>query len=146
MKEYKIKINGSEYTVGIKDVENNKASVSVNGLEYCVEIEGAQNKPKAPKIVPQPQPAQVAQVSAPAAQRPAPEGAAGSAVKSPLPGVILSVNVRVGDTVAVGHKLLVLEAMKMENSIESTFAGVVKSVNKSQGDSVLEGEVLVVIE
>lgn len=147
MKEYKIKINGNDYTVAVKDLEDNKASVSVNGLDYEVDIEGVQSKPKAPKIVQQPQSQPVAQMSAPVAARPAAPVAAGSgsAVRSPLPGVILEVNVKVGDTVKAGQQVMVLEAMKMENSIESTFAGVVKSIDKGKGDSVLEGEVLITI-
>lgn len=146
MKEYKIKINGNDYTVAVKDLEDNKASVSVNGLDYEVEVEGTQSKPKAPKVVQQPQAQPVAQVSAaPAAPRPAAVATSGSAVKSPLPGVILEVNVKVGDTVKAGQQVMVLEAMKMENSIESTFDGVVKSIDKGKGDSVLEGEVLITI-
>lgn len=145
MKEYKIKINGNDYTVAVKDIEDNKASVSVNGLDYEVQIEGTQSKPKAPKIVQQPQSQPVAQMTAPAAVRPAAVAGAGSGVKSPLPGVILEVNVKVGDTVKAGQQVMLLEAMKMENSIESTLDGVVKSVDKGKGDSVLEGEVLITI-
>ena len=75
----------------------------------------------------------------------APAGSA-SALRSPLPGVILDVKVREGDTVKAGQLLMVLEAMKMENNIDAHQAGVVKSVNKRQGDSVLEGDVLLTIE
>jgi biotin carboxyl carrier protein len=60
-------------------------------------------------------------------------------IKSPLPGVIISLKASVGDKVAVGSELAVLEAMKMENTIESEFDGTVTEIYVSTGDSVLEG-------
>ena len=66
-------------------------------------------------------------------------------IKSPLPGVILEVNVKEGDTVKVGTKLLMLEAMKMENNINADKDGVIKSIKVKAGVSVLEGEVLIEI-
>jgi biotin carboxyl carrier protein len=76
--------------------------------------------------------------------RPASSGAAG-AVKSPLPGVILSIDCKVGDAVKRGQKLLVLEAMKMENSINADRDGKIVEIKVGKGDSVLEGADLVVI-
>jgi len=55
------------------------------------------------------------------------------------------VYVREGSTVAVGQKLIMLEAMKMENTIEADRAGVVTAIKVSKGDSVLEGAELVTI-
>ena len=69
----------------------------------------------------------------------------GAPVKSPLPGVVLDVLVKEGDVVKVGQKLMILEAMKMENNIESDRDGVVKSIVARKGDSVLEGDVLITI-
>ena len=70
----------------------------------------------------------------------------GSSVKCPLPGTVLSVKVAVGDTVAAGQTLVVLEAMKMENNIDADRGGVVKQVLVQQGATVMEGDVLIVIE
>ena len=81
---------------------------------------------------------------APVVSRPATSGAAG-AVKSPLPGVILSVDCKVGDTVKRGQKILVLEAMKMENNINADRDGKIVEIKVNKGDSVLEGADLVVI-
>lgn len=145
MKEYKITINGNEYKVGIKNVENDSAQVTVNGTEYEAQIKGSSVAPKTPKIVQQPTVnTQSATVRATPIAPAAPAGGS-NAVKSPLPGVILDVMVREGDTVSVGQKVMVLEAMKMENNIESTIAGKVLSVAKGKGDSVLEGDVLITI-
>ena len=66
-------------------------------------------------------------------------------MKCPLPGTVLSVKVQVGDKVASGQTLVVLEAMKMENNIDSDRAGVVKSIKVNRGDSVLEGDVLITL-
>ena len=66
-------------------------------------------------------------------------------VKSPLPGVILSVDCKVGDTVKRGQKILVLEAMKMENNINADRDGKIVEIKVNKGDSVLEGADLVVI-
>jgi biotin carboxyl carrier protein len=69
----------------------------------------------------------------------------GSIIKSPLPGVILEVNVKVGDTVKSGSKLMVLEAMKMENTIVSDHDGKVIDIKVDKGASILEGAELVII-
>ena len=70
----------------------------------------------------------------------------GSVVKAPLPGVVLDIKVKVGDTVNSGDTVIVLEAMKMENNIHSDKSGVVKSIEVGKGDSVLEGATLITIE
>ena len=87
-----------------------------------------------------------AQAPAQAAPAAAPQPAAAAKdVTSPLPGVILSVNVAVGDKVKAGQKVAVLEAMKMENDIESDFDGTVTAIHVNKGDSVLEGAKIVSI-
>jgi biotin carboxyl carrier protein len=146
MKNYKFKINGNEYNVGIVSIEGNIASVTVNGTDYQVEME---NAPAAPVQVVPAAPASAAPaapVSAPKAT-PAPKMAAGTgnAVTSPLPGVIIAVKVNVGDTVKAGQEVAVLEAMKMENSIEAEQSGTVTAVHVCKGDSVLEGAPIVTI-
>ena len=143
MKSYKFKINGNEYNVAINSVEGKNASVTVNGTDYQVELEEA--PAAAPVQAPAAAPVQAAPSPAPApAAAPAPSGA-GKAVTSPLPGVIIAVKVNVGDTVKAGQEVAVLEAMKMENSIEATHDGKVTAINVAKGDSVLEGAPIVTI-
>ena len=67
-------------------------------------------------------------------------------IKAPLPGVVLSIPVKVGDTVKASDTVLVLEAMKMENAIHAGRDGRVSSINVNSGDSVLEGAVLLTLE
>ena len=68
--------------------------------------------------------------------------AGGKEITAPMPGTILKVNVKVGDTVKSGDVLMILEAMKMENEIMAPADGVVASVNVSAGASVEGGAVL----
>ena len=146
MKEYKYKINGNLYNVVIGDIEENIAHVEVNGTHYTVEME------KKPKAAPAPKPVvrpAAKPAAAPAAAAPAAKPAAGGAksgVKSPLPGVILDIKVNVGDEVKKGQTIIILEAMKMENSINAEKDGKVAAINVSKGESVLEGTDLVIIE
>jgi biotin carboxyl carrier protein len=66
-------------------------------------------------------------------------------MKSPLPGIILEITCKVGDVVKKGQKVLVLEAMKMENAINADRDGEIQEIKVNKGDSVLEGADLVVI-
>ena len=84
--------------------------------------------------------------AAPAAAPAAPKAAgAGSVVKSPLPGIIISVDVKEGQAVKRGQKVAVVEAMKMENDILAECDGTVTAVHARKGDSVLEGADIVTI-
>ena len=67
-------------------------------------------------------------------------------MKAPLPGTILSVQVKPGDTVKAADTVVMLEAMKMENAIHAGRDGKVASVNVAQGEAVLEGAVLITLE
>lgn len=147
MKKYQYKVQGVDFDVEIQEVEGNIAKVNVNGIPFEVELQQPINAAKHPTIVKPKVAAPAAVSAAPAAPAasPAPAAAAGSAVKSPLPGTITSVQVKVGDTVAVGDTLVVLEAMKMQNNIESEYAGTVTAVNVAPGDVVMEGGVLLSI-
>lgn len=142
MKEYKYKINGNLYKVIVGDIEGKSVNVEVNGTAYTVELE----KEAAPKIKPVVRAASTTPAAPPpAVQRPASSDAKGS-ICSPLPGVVLEVKVKEGDTVKRGQTLMVLEAMKMENDIKSDRDGKVTKINVSKGESILEGTDLIIIE
>ncbi len=138
MKEYTYKINGNIYKVAIGDIDGNIAHVEVNGTSYNVEMEKKAKDPVTKVPVRRP----YAAAAAPAK----PASTAAAAIKSPLPGVILDLKVKEGDTVKKGDTLLILEAMKMENSIQADKDGKVAKVHVGKGDSVLEGNDLVTIE
>lgn len=145
MKNYKFTINGNKYNVEILGIEDNIAQLEVNGTPYEVEMEVEKFvQPKAVvKLTPPPAP-KAGSASASVPNPPtAPSG--GSKLKSPLPGVILDVFVKVGDHVKPGDHIVLLEAMKMENNIDADKEGVVKEVKVQRNDSVMEGDVLIVI-
>lgn len=144
MKTYRFKINGNDYEVTVNTVEGGVADVTVNGTPYKVEME---NAPAAAPAVQTAPAVPVKQTVAPvqAAPAPAPAAGAGKSITSPLPGVIVSVNVNVGDVVKAGQTVAVLEAMKMENDIQAESDGTVTAVKVAKGDSVLEGAVIVTI-
>jgi oxaloacetate decarboxylase alpha subunit len=107
-------------------------TVTVNGQAYVVEVaEGGEVGAIAP--------------AAPAAAAPAPAPApgAGEAVTAPLAGNIFKVNVAVGDTVAAGDVIIILEAMKMETEVRATAAGTVSAVSVKVGDTVAVGDTLI---
>ncbi|MCB9474136.1 MAG: biotin attachment protein [Candidatus Delongbacteria bacterium] len=137
MKKFDFTIHGNRYQVQIQSIEDNQALVLVNGSEYAVEIHDEKLKEKTPRLVRE----QAVPDSSSHHQRTsspsAPKGV--GLVKSPLPGTILELKVKVGDTVARGAVLMIMEAMKMENEIRSDRAGVVRSLLVAQGESVLEG-------
>ena len=143
MKEYKYKINGNEYNVVINSIEDGLADIEVNGTPYKVEILTEKKKASKPAIK---HPTVTAAPVAAAPVAPAVSaGGQGTGVKSPLPGVILDVCVKVGDEVKVGQKVAVLEAMKMENNITADRDGKIVAVKVNKGDSILEGSDIVII-
>lgn len=142
MKSFKYTINGTVYKVHINSVVEDMAEVEVNGMPYKVKME----KPAKKQVVTLKRPAQAPTTSsgAPVVSRPAAAATAG-AVRSPLPGVILEVKCKVGDTVKRGQTIVILEAMKMENSINADRDGSIIEIKVNKGDSVLENAELVVI-
>lgn len=144
MKTYKFKINGKEYKAEIKNDEGKTVELEINGKTYSVELEKQEVK-KPTFNRPAATPAASESVVEDAPKKSSSNAGAG-AIKSPLPGTILDVFVNVGDSVKSGQKLVLLEAMKMENQIDSDRNGVVKEVHVRKSDVIMEDDVLVVIE
>ncbi|OYT58568.1 acetyl-CoA carboxylase biotin carboxyl carrier protein subunit [Euryarchaeota archaeon ex4484_178] len=127
-----------------------KFKVVVNGKEYTVEIEelgeGGQAYSAPAGITPAAPAAPAPAVPAPETKKEVPVVEAGEgAVTAPMPGKILDIKVKVGDSVKSGDVLVILEAMKMENEIVAPKDGTVKDVQVNVGDNVDRGAVLVVI-
>jgi len=123
--------------------------VTINDKVYEVEVEkGKANllRTTAVEAVPAPvaaAPAAAAPKAAPAAAAPA---AGAHTVDAPLPGTIKQVCVAVGQEIAAGDTVVVMEAMKMENNITAEFAGTVKAILVEAGAQVQSGQALVELD
>lgn len=137
-KGFSFTIGGEKYDTTVKEIEPNVAEVVVNGTSFIVEFKKNESK----KV-------KAARVAAPAGSAPvaAPAQPAGAAtVKSPLPGSIVKVMVKPGDSVKKGDTLLTMESMKMENVVASEYTGTVKNVLVQPGQNVMQDDKLVEIE
>lgn len=134
--KYVVTVNGERYEVEVERVDGKSSSLSrkqmERGVKTRVETEPAVS---------------AAPVSAPAAAAPAASNAGGgSAVISPMPGVILDIKVKEGDSISEGQVVVILEAMKMENEIVSEFTGTISAIRVKKGDTVDTDAVLVEIK
>lgn len=130
-----------------------KFKISIDGTQYLVEMEevgapqptpaDAVPAPAAPAPAPAPAPAAAPAPAPEPAPAPAAPAAAGSfAQTAPMPGTILDIHVKVGDTVAANQPVMVLEAMKMENEVVAEQAGTIASINVEKGTMVNPGDTL----
>lgn len=126
MKNYRITVNGVAYDVSVEEISADQMGTA----------------PAAPLVSP------VAPAPAPAKKAPAAaSGSAGSVeVKAPMPGKIVDVKVKPGDTVKKGAVAAVLEAMKMENEIGVPQDGTIATVEVSVGDAVEGGDILITMD
>ncbi len=67
-------------------------------------------------------------------------------IKSPMPGLILKINKKIGDKVKAGESLLLLEAMKMENDLKAQTDGIIKEIPVNEGNSVEKNETLIILD
>jgi len=133
-----------------------KFKINIDGQEYLVEMEEIGGQPSQP--APSPQVTQPVQETPQATPEPAkeettqtvgPESAAqapGEAMEAPMPGTILDIFVEIGQEVKENEKLLILEAMKMENEIVASKDGKVTGIFVNKGDSVDAGTPLITID
>lgn len=134
MKEYKYNIAGKEYVVAVGERTDNVTTVVVNGETYNVE---AIPEPVVEKKVVLPPPVVKKQEAKDDLQ---------DALRSPLPGTVVGIKVKVGDEVKEGDALVVLEAMKMDNNLTAEKDGKVKAILVVEGETVKENTPLVTFE
>jgi biotin carboxyl carrier protein len=161
MRRYTLNISDREFVVDVQEVDADNFEVVVGDDTYQVSLTGdetlnesvitpglasnaAASAAPARRAVAAPRPAPAATASAapaasaPAARKPAGGGGKGT-LSAPMPGVILEVNVKPGDTVTRGQQVAILDAMKMHNVIGASQAGVIAEVYVSAGQSVDHG-------
>lgn len=137
MKSFKFKIRGNSYDVNILEAEGNQFKLEVNGSEYEVEMDREMKQQKTPRLV----------RSAVKTHKPLKQannsGGGLSKITCPLPGNIMNIFVKVGDQVKKGDKLLMYEAMKMENQVLADRDGEIANIKVNVGDAVLQDDVLI---
>ena len=143
MRKYELRINDRDYEVIIKKVTPADAHVEVNGEEHVVQIQSIMNL-----AMPIQAKSAASQTSSAgrASYQPSTAKIAPGSIIAPMPGQIKSIFVREGDRVTAGQKLLIMEAMKLENKIAARTAGLVKRILVRDGDTVNQGQELVIIE
>jgi biotin carboxyl carrier protein len=145
-RKYKLSIGNKDYEAEVKEFTAEFARVVVNGSEYEVKLVDFGRPAEA--VPPIPKPAADRPKTAPlAARKPKPSLMVDDSegVKAPLPGMIVDVLVKEGDTVKAGQDLILMEAMKMENQVQAPHDGTVKKVYVDRGDSVAEDDLLVAL-
>lgn len=146
MKKFKFTVNGKEYAVEVKSCAGENAEVVVNGTQYKVKYQREEEEVKTTFVAPKRQAAPKAgkAESATPASQAVPAGSGFRAV-APLPGTVQQIYVNVGDAVKRGQKLMMYEAMKMENNFLAEVDGTIKEVKVRVGDNIIQGAVLFVI-
>lgn len=164
MRRYTLDIRGRTFVVDVDEQGGDRFKVVVGEETYDVEIIGDQSLaaasitpslvPTEPRAIPAAAPSAASVHSAPAAKRAAaprpvpkpaarPAGGGAGALVAPMPGVILDVSVKPGDTVTRGQEIAVLEAMKMQNSVKSPRDGTIAEVCVVAGQAVGHGDAIV---
>lgn len=149
----KVRIENQTYEVNIGDLSTRPIQVTVNGQfmevwpEESRSVASSTARIETPATSPMPAPVAAAPVVAAPVPTAIPEALSDvskiSAVKAPIPGVIVSIAVKEGDSVKKGQELCVLEAMKMKNSIRSSRDGIVGAINIKVGDHAQQSQVLI---
>lgn len=140
--KYSISIDRKHYEVEVGAISGGVAQVSVNGAPYEVHVEnqGGPAVAAAPAVRPAPRPA-----APPPAMCLAPTPAGAGTIAAPIPGMIIEINVKVGDAVKAGDVVVVMEAMKMENCLITTVDGTVREIRVQKGGQVATGDVIMII-
>jgi biotin carboxyl carrier protein len=143
----KVKIENQTFEVNVGDLNTRPILATVDGQTFEVWPEEMPRTVVAPVAVtaaPVPSPVSIpTQTPAPKAPATNTPGGTSSIINAPIPGVIVVVAVKEGDSVKKGQELVVLEAMKMKNSIRSNRVSMVGAVKVKVGDHVQHGQALI---
>jgi biotin carboxyl carrier protein len=136
MKKFSFKIRGHKYDVEVLHQERNIIDLEINGSHYSVELDQEIQMKKTPTLV-----RAAVHTHKPIQKKQATSGT--MHIKCPLPGNIMQIMVKAGDTVEAGDKLLIYEAMKMENVVLAEKPGTISKVHVAAGDAVMQDAVLI---
>lgn len=140
-KNYKITIAGQTYDVVVGDLMSPPVEVSVDGTTYQIEL--PESASAAASTTPSIAAPKTISTSPQTVSRPSvPTSGGDGVIRSPMPGRIVGVSVSVGDSVTKGQPILILESMKMENTIASPIDGTVSAIHVAANSSVQHGQTL----
>ena len=140
----RVRVGGRWHAVEVGDLSGSPVTVTVDGETFEVEVEGL--PPGAPARPRRGRTQTPGILVPPPASRVNPTTADGNVIRSPMPGRVISILVRPGDTVSVGQEVCVVEAMKMEQSIRSPQNGTVKEIRVQPMESVRTNDPLMELE
>lgn len=138
----KVQVEGQTFDVDVGDLHARPIMATMGGKVFAVwpeemvveRVAAAATSPATPRPTPAPN------------QPPTAPSGNGHIVRAPIPGVINKITVQIGDLVAIGQELCVVEAMKMNNVIRTTRAGTIKTIPITPGQHVRHGDVLLELE
>ncbi len=139
-------VEGREYVVEVGDLNESPIRATVNNRTYRVEAPRPGDPPATPAAAPPSRPRPPAADPGPPAAAPGQQALTGSTIMAPMPGNIIEVRVKTGDSVQPGDVICVLEAMKMNNLIYADRAGVIAAVEVAPGQAVDYGAPLVTLQ
>ncbi len=149
MAKYSFKIKGKSYEVDIQEITGPMATVVVNGQSYKVSIEnrsqpsGSMTQSSAKNLPPQ----IIKRATVPVLPHPASKpGTLENVISTPMPGVVVKIEVRVGQAVKAGETVVIFESMKMENNIVAPKDCVIKQILIKEGQDVAENVALMEYE
>ena len=129
MEDITVKVDGKEYNIKVEDSGNGKLKVNFDGKTYDIETQSNIEK----------------QILEDFSSKKS-HGKGKDIVTAPLPGTVVSINVKTGDQVKEGDSLLKLVAMKMENDILAEKDGIVKEVKVKKNDNVNKDDILIILD
>ncbi len=140
IRTYNVFVDGEYYSVEIEDVSG---SVTITQPTTTAATKTSIQLPPPPptptqEVQPKPAPSQLPKAMETVSD-------VKGSITAPMPGLIIDVKMKVGDSVKEGDEVIILEAMKMQNPLKSPVSGVIKAVRVKSGDSVKQGDVLVII-
>jgi len=127
VKKFKIRVNGREYEIEVEEIHTEGWGVLPNTRDRERKTVGSEIRSVS---------------SAPAVKT---NGVSGG-IKAPMPGVVVAIKVKPGDTVGPQDVVITIEAMKMENEITAGRSGVVDQILVAEGDTVQAGQVLITLK
>jgi glutaconyl-CoA/methylmalonyl-CoA decarboxylase subunit gamma len=143
MSQHVLRIGGREYRAEIRELTPERATVVVDGTEYAVDLIQLGRRKITIEPARQSPSSAMASVPTPSGSRPAAPSRGEGGIVAPMPGLVLAIRAKEGESVTAGQTLLVMEAMKMENAVTTPYAGTVTKVYVREGDAIAEGDLLV---